>query len=67
MMDELATRLGRTVEPVEEAGWDGNVLEAEAFAYLAVRAINQLPLSWPTTTGVARPCVGGVIHRPSNC
>ena len=67
MMDELATRLGRTVEPVEDAGWDGNVLEAEAFAYLAVRAINQLPLSWPTTTGVARPCVGGVIHRPSNC
>ena len=64
MMNELATRLGRTVEPVEEAGWDGNVLEAEAFAFLAVRALKHWPLSWPTTTGVARPCVGGVIHRP---
>ena len=67
MMDELAARLGKTVESVEEAGWDGNVLEAEAFAYLAVRAIKQWPLSWPTTTGVARPCAGGVIHRPTDC
>ena len=67
LMGELAARLGRTVEPVEVAGWDGNVLEAEAFAFLAVRAIKQWPLSWPTTTGVARPCVGGVIHRPSGC
>jgi len=67
VMEELATRLGKTVEPVEVAGWDGNVLEAEAFAYLAVRVVKQWPLSWPTTTGVARPCVGGVIHRPPSC
>ena len=67
MMDELATRLGRTVEPVEVAGWDGNVLEAEAFAFLAVRAVKQWPLSWPTTTGVAHPCLGGVVHRPPSC
>jgi anhydro-N-acetylmuramic acid kinase len=55
----LAARLGAPVEPVEAVGWNGDALEAEAFAYLAVRALKGLPLSLPSTTGVREPTSGG--------
>jgi anhydro-N-acetylmuramic acid kinase len=63
LMAELARRLGAPVAPVEAAGWDGDALEAQAFAYLAVRALEGLPLSLPSTTGVARPMTGGRLFR----
>jgi len=44
-------------------GWQGDVLEAQAFAFLAVRSLRGLPLSLPTTTGARRPLTGGVLHR----
>lgn len=49
----------------EDAGLDGDAMEAEAWAYLAVRAKEGLPLSWPTTTACSRPVSGGVYHRPA--
>jgi anhydro-N-acetylmuramic acid kinase len=55
----LARRLDVPVSPVEAARWDGDGLEAQAFAYLAVRSIEGLPLSLPTTTGAPRPLTGG--------
>ncbi len=63
LMEALARALGRPIEPVEAAGWDGDALEAEAFAYLAVRSLRGLPLSLPTTTGVPRPTAGGRLDR----
>jgi anhydro-N-acetylmuramic acid kinase len=44
---------------VEAVGWDGDALEAQAFAYLAVRSVMGLPLSLPTTTGAPYPVCGG--------
>ncbi|SDG88232.1 anhydro-N-acetylmuramic acid kinase [Roseospirillum parvum] len=64
LMAELAARLAVPVEPVEVVGWDGDALEAQAFAYLAARALAGLALSFPGTTGVARPLPGGRISRP---
>ena len=55
----LARRLGAPVRPVEAVGWNGDALEAQAFAYLAVRSLAGLPLSLPSTTGVPRPTTGG--------
>jgi anhydro-N-acetylmuramic acid kinase len=52
------------VETADEVGWSADALEAQAFAYLAVRTLNGLPYTYPTTTGVARPMSGGVIARP---
>ncbi|MCG8504170.1 MAG: anhydro-N-acetylmuramic acid kinase, partial [Sphingomonadales bacterium] len=52
------------VDPVEVLGWRGDVLEAEAFGFLAVRSLLGLPLSLPTTTGVSEPVTGGVLHKP---
>jgi anhydro-N-acetylmuramic acid kinase len=63
LMGELARRLAVPVAPVEAAGWDGDALEAQAFAYLAVRSLEGLPLSLPSTTGVARPMTGGRLFR----
>jgi anhydro-N-acetylmuramic acid kinase len=59
LMEALARRLGVPVQPVEAAGWNGDALEAQAFAYLAVRSLLGLPLSAPATTGVPRPTRGG--------
>jgi anhydro-N-acetylmuramic acid kinase len=58
VMAALRRRLGR-VDPVESVGWRGDSLEAEAFAYLAVRSLDGLPLSFPGTTGVPAPTAGG--------
>jgi anhydro-N-acetylmuramic acid kinase len=63
LMAALARRLAAPVRPVEAVGWDGDALEAQAFAYLAVRASKRLPLSLPSTTGVPRPMPGGRLFR----
>ena len=60
IMRALARRLdGVKVRPVEVVGWEGDALEAQAFAYLAVRSLRGLPLSLPTTTGALHPIRGG--------
>ena len=51
------------ISSVDDLGWRGDYLEAEAFAYLAVRSVLGLPLSLPTTTGVDQPTTGGVLHE----
>lgn len=62
LMRGLREALQGRVEPVEALGWDGDALEAQAFGFLAVRALRGLPLSFPGTTGVGRAMTGGVVH-----
>ena len=64
LMDQLRARLPGNVLKAEGARWDGDALEAEGFAYLAMRAVKGLPLSLPTTTGVPAPMTGGELHTP---
>ncbi|HEV8016667.1 MAG TPA: anhydro-N-acetylmuramic acid kinase [Stellaceae bacterium] len=63
LMQMLAARLALPVAPVEAVGWQGDAIEAQAFAYLALRSRAGLPLSFPGTTGVPQPMTGGVWHR----
>jgi anhydro-N-acetylmuramic acid kinase len=63
IMAALARLLGVPVRPVEAVGWDGDALEAQAFAFLAVRSLKGLPLSLPTITGAPRPMPGGRLFR----
>jgi anhydro-N-acetylmuramic acid kinase len=63
LMAALARLPGVPVRPVEAAGWSGDALEAQAFAYLAVRSVAGLPLSLPSTTAVPRPMPGGRLFR----
>jgi anhydro-N-acetylmuramic acid kinase len=60
LMRCLADRLGVPVEPVEAIGFDGDAIEAQCFAYLALRSRKGLPISFPGTTGVPAPMTGGV-------
>ncbi|HQT77263.1 MAG: anhydro-N-acetylmuramic acid kinase [Rhodospirillales bacterium 20-64-7] len=64
LMDGLQRRLGRPVDAAEIVGWDGDALEAQCFAYLAVRVQAGLPLSYPGTTGVPTAMRGGRIAAP---
>ena len=64
LMGNLRNALGVPVEPVEAVGWQGDALEAQAFAFLAVRSLHGLPISFPQTTGVTKPTAGGVCHLP---
>jgi anhydro-N-acetylmuramic acid kinase len=65
LMKMLAAKLApASVETADAAGWSADALEAQAFAYLAVRTLNALPITFPTTTGVRSPLPGGAIARP---
>jgi len=63
LLEELGRRLGARVERAEDYGWSSALMEAEAFAYLAVRSLYGLPLSFPETTGVKAPQTGGRLIR----
>jgi anhydro-N-acetylmuramic acid kinase len=64
LMRMLAQRLEPApIETAGAVGWSADALEAQAFAYLAVRSLKGLPLTFPATTGVPRPLTGGVLAR----
>ena len=63
LMAMLRARTGLDVVPVDGLGWDGDALEAQGFAYMAVRSMLGLPISFPGTTGVPEPMTGGVLFR----
>ncbi len=65
LMKMLAGRLNpATVETADAVGWSSQSIEAQAFAYLAVRTLNDLPITFPKTTGAPKPLAGGVVARP---
>lgn len=64
LMAMLAQRSGAAVRPVDDLGWDGDALEAQGFAYMAVRHLAGLPISFPGTTGAPEPMTGGQLFRP---
>lgn len=66
MMAEIARRTKTPIYPAESKGWRGDAVEAECFAYLAVRCLRGLPISFPATTGVSAPMTGGrLVRAPS--
>ncbi|WP_262691753.1 anhydro-N-acetylmuramic acid kinase [Kordiimonas aestuarii] len=64
LMRRLRRRMPVLVDPIEVLGLRGDAIEAEAFAFLAVRSVRGLPLSLPETTGCKQPTPGGVLHKP---
>ncbi|MEW6767591.1 MAG: anhydro-N-acetylmuramic acid kinase [Pseudomonadota bacterium] len=65
LMRMLQDRLSpATVARGHDLGWSGDAVEAQAFAYMAVRSIKGLPLTYPGTTGVPKPLTGGILAKP---
>ncbi len=62
LMGRLRARLPCRIVDAAALGWSGDAIEAQAFAYLAVRSRLGLPITFPGTTGVASPLTGGVFH-----
>jgi len=71
IVSELKSRLislgieEKNIQKASEAGWNNDALEAQIFAYLAIRCLNNEPFSFPGTTGVPEPMSGGKIYNPS--
>ena len=63
LMSMLAAEVESAVVPAEALGFDGDAVEAEAWAYMAVRSLRGLPITFPGTTGVAAPLSGGVLAK----
>ena len=47
------------IQPIDDYGIDGDFVESQAFAFLAIRSILKLPISFPDTTGCLKPSTGG--------
>ena len=65
LLQALRDRAGVETVLAEEAGLRGDAVEAECFAFLAMRTLNGLPISFPGTTGVPAPMPGGTVTRAS--
>ena len=63
LMSLLEKTCEADIKPVEDLGWNGDAIEAEGFAYLAVRSVLKLPLTLPTTKGCPEPLTGGKIAQ----
>ena len=66
LMAEIAGRVEHALAPAEAIGLNGDSVEAEAWAYLAVRSLSGLPITFPGTTGVAEPLTGGLLAEPKS-
>ncbi len=65
IMDLLAREVPGAVAGSDTMGWNGDAIEAQAFAFLAIRSVLGLPISFPRTTGVAEPLTGGRLDVPA--
>jgi len=64
IMDSLNKEYLFNIYPIEHADFDGDALESQAFAFLAVRSVKKDPITFPSTTGVSRPSTGGQTFFP---
>ncbi|MGE0213202.1 MAG: anhydro-N-acetylmuramic acid kinase [Parvibaculaceae bacterium] len=64
LMELLAWHIEAPVVPAEACHLDGDSVEAEAWAYMAVRSLKGLPITFPSTTGAPEPLTGGTLHKP---
>ena len=65
-MDCLTREVSCAVAGSDAIGFNGDAIEAQAFAFLAIRSILELPISFPGTTGVAKPLTGGRVEVPAD-
>jgi anhydro-N-acetylmuramic acid kinase len=64
LLKAIAKETRGKVVTADSLGWNGDALEAQAFAFLAVRSLRGLPITFPGTTGAPRPLTGGRLDEP---
>jgi anhydro-N-acetylmuramic acid kinase len=60
----ISERTGMATTAIDKLGWNGDAVEAQGFAYMAVRRVRLLPVTFPTTTGASEPTLCGTINQP---
>ena len=60
---ERIKKNGVTIKFIDDFKIDGDFVESQAFAYLAIRSFLGFPISFPETTGVKTPCTGGILTK----
>ena len=63
LLDSIRKKIGSEIKLIDDLGIDGDFVESQAFAYLAIRSFLKLPISFPLTTGCKKPSTGGVIVK----
>jgi len=63
LLKRISEKLKYSIQPIDNFGIDGDFIESQAFAYLAIRSYLKLPISFPSTTGVKKPCLGGKLSK----
>ena len=61
LLDSIRKKISSEIKLIDELGIDGDFVESQAFAYLAIRSYLELPISFPETTGANKACNGGII------
>ena len=63
LVKSIEEKINIPIKLVDDFGIDGDFVESQAFAYLAIRSFLKLPISFPETTGCEKPCTGGIIVK----
>jgi anhydro-N-acetylmuramic acid kinase len=61
LIESITKKVKNKIKKIDDLGIDGDFIESQAFAYLAIRSYLKLPISFPETTGCKKPCTGGKI------
>ena len=59
LVKKIKEKINVPLNLIDNYGINGDFVESQAFAYLAIRSFLNLPISFPETTGVIKPCIGG--------
>ena len=63
VVDNIRKILGNKILLIDEFDFDGDFVESQAFAYLAIRSYLKKNITFPSTTGVKKPCSGGLLFK----
>ena len=58
---KIENKTGCKIEPIDKLNIEGDFVESQAFAYLAVRSFLKKPITFPETTGCSKPLTGGIL------
>ena len=63
LIELIEKKIKNKIKLIDDFGIDGDFIESQAFAYLAIRSYLKLPISFSETTGCDKPCTGGIIIK----
>ena len=63
LLDRIKKKINSEIKLIDDLGIDGDFVESQAFAYIAIRSYLRLPISFPNTTGVKKDATGGILIK----